>query len=93
MDDDDPLLDKKIPRELHITKVLKQHPWHPYSEDLPSEHACAEVNEIMGKCMTQQNNGQELYMMHVNCFTDKVNLMKCLVKERKRARAAAASDS
>eukprot|EP01061_Rhynchopus_euleeides_P031333 TRINITY_DN51885_c0_g1_i1.p1 TRINITY_DN51885_c0_g1~~TRINITY_DN51885_c0_g1_i1.p1 ORF type:complete len:104 (+),score=43.58 TRINITY_DN51885_c0_g1_i1:131-442(+) len=83
---EDPLLDKKIPRELHMTRILKQHPWHPFKPDLDDRHVCYDKNAVFGQCMAAMPEDMELHMKHVNCYEYKATLMQCFVRDRRRQR-------
>eukprot|EP00755_Sulcionema_specki_P024431 Sspe_Gene.81214::Locus_51823_Transcript_2_4_Confidence_0.148_Length_412::g.81214::m.81214 len=90
-EEDDSILDRKIPRSVHITKILKQHPYHPYNPDMKEGHPCEAINSEFFKCMEDLGPDMELHQKHVNCFLIKTELMKCLVKDKKQGRVAQAA--
>ncbi|SCU66494.1 uncharacterized protein TEOVI_000031700 [Trypanosoma equiperdum] len=94
---DSSYLQRTPPPELgdrHINELLSRHPFHPFDPEMSSEHPCSENNSLFYSCMTSDEvEGYELHMKHVTCyFPYKVNLMKCLSRERRLARVGASSD-
>lgn len=88
---DDAYLQRTVPEELgkkHVNELLGRHLWHPYDPDLPSDHPCFETNAIFARCMGHPDNSElELHMKHVTCYHPmKVDLMKCLTREKRRQR-------
>lgn len=91
---DDAFMHKQVPPEVgrkHVTELLHQHPFHPFSEDVvkagPS-HMCYQQNMIFFQCMTamgEKDSNMPLHMKHVNCYHPyKTDLMRCLVSWRKQ---------
>lgn len=90
---EDAYLHQPVPPEVgekHVTELLGQHPYHPYNPDLPAHHPCAQENAAFAFCMDHPDNASlELHMKHVTCYHPmKVNLMKCLSREKRRLKAA-----
>eukprot|EP01065_Artemidia_motanka_P047089 TRINITY_DN7295_c0_g1_i1.p2 TRINITY_DN7295_c0_g1~~TRINITY_DN7295_c0_g1_i1.p2 ORF type:complete len:120 (+),score=49.20 TRINITY_DN7295_c0_g1_i1:61-420(+) len=92
IDSEHSMLEKKIPAELHITRALGQHPYHPYDPEMDPARPCVAENGEFFECMEGlRDSGWLLHQKHVECFTQKTELMRCLVREKKAARAAAAA--
>lgn len=89
---DDAILAKPLPKALaekHINEVMNRHPFHPFDPELPSDHMCGTLNAVFGKCMEEKPLDMPLHLKHVNCYhPHKVELMKCLVKARRRDSAS-----
>jgi hypothetical protein len=88
---DDAYLQRNVPEALgkkHVNELLGRHPWHPYDPQLPPNHPCAEFNALFAQCMGHPDNAElEMHMKHVTCYHPmKVDLMKCIVREKKRLR-------
>lgn len=77
--------------EKHVNELLGRHPYHPYDPDMKPDHPCYEYNTVFYECMEADHvEGYETYQKHVACyFPYKVDLMKCIAKEKRRIRLAA----
>mmetsp|Transcript_60739 Transcript_60739/g.70452 ORF Transcript_60739/g.70452 Transcript_60739/m.70452 type:complete len:128 (+) Transcript_60739:170-553(+) len=87
-------MQQQVPEDLgkkHVNELLGRHPWHPFDPEMPSSHPCAEQNAFFAQCMGHKDfEDLELHMKHVTCYHPmKVDLMKCLSREKRRAKAAA----
>lgn len=76
--------------EKHINELLGRHPYHPFDPEMKADHPCYELNYTFYQCMEADHvEGYELYQKHNACyFPYKVDLMKCLAREKRKAREA-----
>jgi hypothetical protein len=95
--------DRQVPEHMgkkHINELLGRHLFHPYDPELSKnkDAKCFDLNEMFFQCMSSFDQrpedlepGEEpmaLHLKHVNCYhPHKQELMKCLVKVKRQARA------
>ena len=86
---DDAILYKQVPEDVgkkHVTELLHQHPFHPFSPEVHDDksHMCYNENLKFYQCMASMPEDMKLHMKHVNCYHPyKTDLMKCLVRYKK----------
>lgn len=73
----------------HITEVLGQHPYHPYHPDRKAADPCFQENEDLFACFHKTDHSKALHERHIDCFTTKVILMKCLAAEKRKSHLSA----
>lgn len=105
---DSAYLDEEVPPQLgsrHINELLQRHLFHPYDPKIAEDasHPCWAENDTFFKCMDGlrgvplhegETEEMPLHMKHVTCYhPHKVQLMKCLVKAKREARAAVSAQA